>query len=115
MIYNKIRELREDNDLSQKEIAKILSCTQTAYSNWEIGKRIVPIEVLLKLADYYNVTVDYLLGREEKKTIQSHNQIKGNNNIIGNNNNVIGKSEKELTQSDISNLLRNLANKIDKN
>lgn len=62
----KIKDLREDNDLSQKEIAKILNISQVAYSYYEIGKRNIPLDLLIKLADYYNVTLDYIVGRSKK-------------------------------------------------
>ncbi len=63
----KIRALREDNDLTQNAIIKILNCTQVCYSNYERGKREIPLEALVKLADFYNVSVDYLLGRTKIK------------------------------------------------
>jgi transcriptional regulator with XRE-family HTH domain len=63
-----LRELREDRDLKQEDIAKLLSCTQACYSNYENGKREIPPVVLEKLADFYGVSVDYLLGRTNTKT-----------------------------------------------
>lgn len=65
--YKHIRDLREDADLTQDELAHILNCSQVAYSYYEIGKRDIPTEILIKLADFYDCTVDYLLGRTEKK------------------------------------------------
>lgn len=65
--YQHIRDLREDADLSQKQIAKILHCSQVAYSYYEIGKRDIPTDVLIRLADFYNCSTDYLLGRTNKK------------------------------------------------
>lgn len=65
--YPHIRDLREDADLSQADIAKILHCSQVAYSNYEIGKRDIPTEVLIKLAKFYNCSVDYLLGLSNQK------------------------------------------------
>ena len=62
-----IRELREDADLSQKDIARILNCSQVAYSYYEIGRRDIPTEILIKLAQYYNCSVDYLLGLTNQK------------------------------------------------
>lgn len=62
MIYQRIRDLREDNDLKQREIAAHLNCSQRVYSNYEMGQRDIPTEVLIKLALYYNVSTDYLLG-----------------------------------------------------
>lgn len=66
-MYERIRNLREDNDYKQDEIAKLLNCTQACYSNYENGKRDVPSEVLSTLADFYNVSVDYLMGRTNEK------------------------------------------------
>ena len=62
-MYRRIRELREDNDYKQQELADFLGCTQVCYSNYENGKRDIPTEVLNKLADFYGVSTDYLLGR----------------------------------------------------
>lgn len=59
----RIKNLREDNDLTQKEISKILNISQVAYSYYELNKRNIPIELLCKLADYYHTSVDYLLYR----------------------------------------------------
>lgn len=62
MVYERIRHLREDNDLLQKDIAKILKCAQTAYSKYELGQRDIPTDVLITLAKFYNTSTDYLLG-----------------------------------------------------
>lgn len=59
----RIKNLREDNDLTQKEISKFLNISQVAYSYYELNKRNIPIELLCKLADYYHTSVDYLLYR----------------------------------------------------
>ena len=61
MVYQRIRDLREDHDLRQKELAFYLKCTQVCYSNYETGKRDIPTDVLKALADFYQVSVDYLL------------------------------------------------------
>ena len=63
-MYKRIRDLREDHDLTQKQVAKILNCSQQVYSNYELGQRDIPTAILIKLADYYNVTTDYILGRK---------------------------------------------------
>lgn len=63
----RIRDLREDNDLKQKEIAAYLMCDQSLYSKYERGERPLPLELACKLADFYNVSVDYLLGRTNEK------------------------------------------------
>ena len=67
MKFEKIRDLREDHDKTQTELADYLHIKQTTYSKYELGKINIPIEAFMKLADYYNVTVDYLIGRESKK------------------------------------------------
>lgn len=59
----RIRNLREDNDLTQKQLSKYLNITQVAYSYYELNKRNIPLELLCKLADFYNTSIDYLLYR----------------------------------------------------
>lgn len=61
MLYRRIRDLREDHDLTQTEMGRILSCSQRVYSNYERGELDIPTEILRKLARYYGVTTDYLL------------------------------------------------------
>ena len=61
-MYQRIRDLREDRDLNQKDMARILNCTQQAYSNYELGRRDIPTEVLIRLARFHNVSTDYILG-----------------------------------------------------
>ena len=68
MVYPNIRNLRKDNDKTQEELAAYLNMTQTNYSKYELGKINIPIEVFIKLADYYDVTVDYLVGRKHNKS-----------------------------------------------
>lgn len=63
MYFKRLRDLREDNDLKQADIAEILGIKQTVYSRYERGFQTIPLEHLIKLADYYNVSVDYILGR----------------------------------------------------
>ncbi len=63
----RIRDLREDRDLKQKDIAEYLICDQSLYSKYERGERPLPLEFAEKLADYYGVSVDYLLGRTNVK------------------------------------------------
>ena len=64
----RIRDLREDKDLKQKQIAEYLLCDQSLYSKYERNERPLPLEYACKLADYYGVSVDYLLGRTNVKT-----------------------------------------------
>ncbi len=66
-MITRIKDLREDNDLTQNDISKILNISQVAYSYYELGKRSIPIEILSKLADYYNTSVDYLIYRTDEK------------------------------------------------
>lgn len=66
MLYQRIRELREDHDLTQVQMGKILSCSQRVYSNYERDELDIPTEILIKLADFYEVSVDYLLNRTEQ-------------------------------------------------
>lgn len=63
----RIRDLREDNDISQEKVARILQVHQTTYSSYELGKLEIPLEALDTLADFYGVSVDYLLGRTDVK------------------------------------------------
>lgn len=67
MVFKNIRNLREDNDKTQQEIADYLNIKQTTYSKYELGKINIPIEVFIKLADYYDVSLDYLVGRSKDK------------------------------------------------
>ena len=66
-MFQRIRDLREDNDLQQEQLARLLNCTQACYSNYENGKRDIPSEVWNQLATFYNVSVDYLMGRTNEK------------------------------------------------
>ena len=61
-MYPRIRDLREDRDLKQREVAAFLNCSQKVYSNYELGQRDVPSETLIRLSRLYNVSVDYILG-----------------------------------------------------
>ena len=65
-MYRRIRDLREDRDLRQKDMAEYLRCTQVSYSHYELGKRDIPTDVLIRLADFYGTSTDYLLGRTNK-------------------------------------------------
>lgn len=67
-LYRRIRDLREDGDLLQKDVAQYLNCTQVSYSHYELGKRDIPTEVLIQLAAFYNTSVDYLLGVTDERS-----------------------------------------------
>ena len=70
MIYKRIRDLREDNDLTQREIARQLNCSQQVYSNYELGQRDIPTYILIKLSKFYGVSVDYILGLTDTPKIK---------------------------------------------
>ncbi len=66
-MYKRIRDLREDCDLNQTKVAEILGMSQTGYSKYETGENDIPTAVLIKLADFYNTSIDYLLGQTDCK------------------------------------------------
>lgn len=66
--YRRIRELREDHDLTQRQIAEILHMPQPQYFRYEQGLRDIPTDILIRLADFYNTSTDYILGRTEVDT-----------------------------------------------
>ena len=66
MLYQRIRDLREDADKRQRDIAELLNMQLTVYQRYERGEREIPLWAAIKLAEYYGVTLDYLVGREEK-------------------------------------------------
>lgn len=72
-MYRRIRELREDRDLLQKDMAKLLNCSQVAYSRYELGLRDIPTDVLITLAKFHNTSVDYILGLTDEKTAYRSN------------------------------------------
>lgn len=64
-MYKRLRDLRENKNLTQTELSKVLFCSQRVYSNYELGDIDIPTAVLIRLADYYDVSVDYILGRTD--------------------------------------------------
>lgn len=62
MAYQRLRDLREDRDLPQRQVAERLRCSQRVYSNYERGERDIPTDILIRLSEFYDVSVDYLLG-----------------------------------------------------
>ena len=66
-MYGRIRDLREDSDLTQKQMAAILNCSQQVYSNYELGQRDIPSSVLISLAKFYKTSTDYILGLTDKR------------------------------------------------
>lgn len=68
MVYRRIRDLREDKDITQSAMAKILNCSQQVYNNYELGQRDIPTDILIKLAKFHHVSVDYILGLSDNQT-----------------------------------------------
>lgn len=68
-MYRRIRDLREDKDLNQTQVAKILGMSQTGYSKYETGENDLPTAILIKLADFYDVSVDFLLNRTDEPKV----------------------------------------------
>lgn len=68
-MYRRLRDLREDKDMNQTAVAKILGMSQTGYSKYETGENDIPTDILIKLADFHDVSVDYLLNRTDKKEV----------------------------------------------
>ena len=66
-MYQRIRDLREDKDMTQREMAEILHCSQRVYSNYEKGESDIPTEILIALARYHHTSTDYILGLTNKK------------------------------------------------
>ena len=66
-MYRRLRELRDEKDLTQTEIAKMLGMSQTGYSKYETGENDIPTDVLIKLANFYNTSIYYLLGQTDNK------------------------------------------------
>ena len=67
MKFQRIQDLRTDADMSQKQLSEILHIGQRSYSHYETGSRNIPVEMLIRLANYYDISVDYLVGRTDKK------------------------------------------------
>ena len=67
-MYSRIRDLREDRDMTQRELAALLCCSQQVYSNYELGQRDIPTEILIKLSKLYGVSTDYILGLTNNPT-----------------------------------------------
>lgn len=83
--FNRLKDIREDNDMNQTKIAKILNVNRSTYSLWELGINIIPLKKLCDFADYFNFSIDYILGltndRKNSKIIKGLDLIKLGNNI----------------------------------
>ena len=67
-MYCRVRDLREDHDMKQREVADYLRCSQQVYSNYELGQRDIPTDILIKLSELYHVSTDYILGLTNNPT-----------------------------------------------
>ena len=98
----RMKNIREDHDLSQKEMAKILNVNRSTYSLWELGINIIPVKYLSKFSDYFNYSIDYILGLTNTKNI---NLEKGFNlNTLGKNLKAV-RLKKGLSQENIADIL----------
>ncbi len=73
MKFKRIKDLREDNDKFQKDIAQLLGISQQYYSEYEKGNRTIPINHLITLAKYYNTSIDYIVGLSDESNLKNHN------------------------------------------
>lgn len=103
MNFQKLIEIREDFNLKQKDIASVLGITQQSYSLWENGNKIIPLKHLNSLCNYYNVSMDYLLGLSNIRYYDVINT-KIDKKIIGNRLKLFRK-EKNITQEELANIL----------
>ncbi len=99
----KIKDIREDNDVTQEQMAKILGVKRSAYSLWELGINIIPLEYLCKFSSYFNLTIDYVLGINNNRNISSSKK-ELDLKILGNNLKKI-RLDNKLYQKDIANFL----------
>lgn len=100
---SKLKDIREDNDISQEEMSKILGVNRSTYSLWELGINIIPLKNLCDFADYFNYSIDYVLGISNNRL--SKNLIKGLNlQKLGSNMKKI-RIKHELSQENVANLL----------
>lgn len=103
MIFEKIRELRENSELTQRDIAKILNVSKSTYNRWETGEVFIPLHHLNQLCIYYNISMDYIIGLSYEKTTNSYHTTLDKN--------IIGKRlldfrrENKLSQNDLAKLL----------
>ena len=100
--FERLKDIREDHDLSQQEMAKILNTNRATYSMWELGINIIPLKDLCNFADYFNLSIDYVLNLSNNKTIKL---IKGLDlNVLGNNIKTL-RNINNLTQRELADKL----------
>ena len=101
--YEKLRDIREDHDLTQKEMADILNVKRPAYSLWELGINIIPLKYLIKFADYFNYSLDYVLGLTNNKHKYLNNKGLNLKAIANNIKNL--RIKNNLSQENLANIL----------
>ena len=102
---NRLKEIRKENNMYQKDIAKILNMSQTGYSQYEVETHDIPTEILKNIANYYNVNIDYLLYITNNKIAYTRSIIKNENNIKNFNRLKEIREDRDLTQFDIAKIL----------
>lgn len=103
MNTSRLKDIREDNDINQNDMSKILNVNRSTYSLWELGINIIPLKNLCDFADYFNLSIDYVLGLTNTKNIKNINN--GLNlKILGNNLRSI-RIKNNLSQENIANIL----------
>lgn len=102
MITERLKDIREENDLKQSEIAEILKTPQSNYSRWENGVELIPLKKLTLFCDYFDVSMDYVIGITRKSVGNGKHKL--DSKIIGKNLKKL-RDEKNLTQSDLAKLL----------
>ena len=102
LINDNLRIFREQNGLSQKDIANILNITQPNYSRWETNEKVIPLTKLNHLCNYFHINMDYLFGIDKKKMMHDDNIL--NKKLIGANLKLF-RTKNNLTQKDIANFL----------
>lgn len=101
--FNRLKDIREDNDINQMQMAEILNVKRSTYSLWELGINIIPLKNLCDFADYFNFSIDYILGLTNDK--ENTNLIKGLDLVkLGNNIKKV-RIKKELSQENVANMI----------
>ena len=101
--FNRLKDIREDNDINQEQMAKILNVKRSTYSLWELGINIIPLKNLCDFADYFDFSIDYILGiTNDRKNI---NLIKGLDLVELGNNIKYLRTKKELSQENIADMI----------